>query len=273
MANPSPIRKAVGIGAVVDVFAVLLGALCLVLFAYWLSDRVPASLPPYLQTAVASFWTWLTAGGMFAALVGAVLRRRVSTAYVFCLLAAIAALAFGMGWASNQLTLIQPQPSALQVSQEYLKLAAAFAAVPPYVAAKLPDPTQGDGPWAIVFRARSTIRWSLCHAAQSKGMDFTYRPGDPSSGPGLQNCVVWLVGHQYLADNPSLYDDICRVSNATYFAEWGPLDSTLPTNLQLVWVLTHIDAIEHKIDGINKPPLLPYDETLVKALRPCKYFD
>jgi hypothetical protein len=270
MEDPSTNRKSAGTGAVVDVFAVFFGALCLVVFVYWLSDRVPASLPPFLQKAVASIWTWLTAGAVSTALVGAVIKRRVPTAYVFCLLSAMAALALGMGWASNQLTMIDSPRSALQVSREYLKQAAVFAAATPDEVAHFPDPTAGGSAWSTVFRARSNVRWSLCQMARSKRFNYSYKPDEPNTGPGLQNCAIWLVARGYLEDDPSLYDDICRVSIATYSAEWGNFGA-LPTNLQLAWVLSHVDAIKRKIQALSgKPPNLPPDDARLKTLIPCE---
>jgi hypothetical protein len=113
--------------------------------------------------------------------------------------------------------------------------------------------------------------WSLCQMARSKGMDFTHKPNDPTTGPGLQNCSLWLAARGYLADDQSLYDDICRVSVATYSAEWGNFGQ-LPTNLQLVWVLTNVDAIKRKILALgDKPPQQQPDDSRLKSLAPCEY--
>jgi hypothetical protein len=107
--------------------------------------------------------------------------------------------------------------------------------------------------------------------ARSKGMDLAFKPHEPSSGPGLQNCSLWLAGRGYFADDPSLYDDICRVSSATYSAEWGNFGA-LPTNLQLVWVLTNVDSIKRKISAIAvKPALLPLDDSRLNSLSPCQF--
>src|SRR5262249_44689253 len=80
MLQRPPAEHEPGLGPL-DAIAILLGAACLALFLLWLATSLngtplSADVPAPLRAVVASFWGWLTGGGI--SLLIWMLRRRVS---------------------------------------------------------------------------------------------------------------------------------------------------------------------------------------------------
>lgn len=82
---PTHPRRDTGLGAL-DAFAILLGAASLALFLLWLAtalngNPLTADVPQVLRDIVASFWSWLAAGGV-SVLLWSLSRRVSGTAYI-----------------------------------------------------------------------------------------------------------------------------------------------------------------------------------------------